>query len=69
MKNVSCHTDLLLAGNRIVDEWDPGLILAVVKLKTFQVTKLPLWHEIRKIGMICFAKSLLTAELYIVQKE
>jgi hypothetical protein len=33
------------------------------KLTAVQVTKLC------KIGMICFAKSLLTEDLYIVQKE
>jgi hypothetical protein len=43
--------------------------LEVVKLKAFQITKLPLWHKIRKIGMICSVKSLLTEDLCIVQKE
>jgi hypothetical protein len=46
-----------------------GLNLAVVKLTTVQVTKLPLQHKIRKIGMICFAKPVLTDDLYIVQKK
>jgi ribosomal 50S subunit-associated protein YjgA (DUF615 family) len=32
------------------------LHLPVVKLTTVQATKLPLYHKIRKIGMICFAK-------------
>jgi hypothetical protein len=40
----------------------------VAKLTTVQVTKLPLWHEISKTGMICFAKPGLTEDLYIVQK-
>jgi hypothetical protein len=43
--------------------------LAVVRPMTLQETKLPLWHKIRKIGMICFAKPVLTEDLYIVQKE
>jgi hypothetical protein len=43
--------------------------LAVVKLTTVQVTKLPLQRKIRKNGMICFAKPLLTEDLYILQKE
>jgi hypothetical protein len=46
-----------------------GLNLAVVKLTTVQVNKLPLWHKIRKIGMICFAKPGLTENLYLEQKE
>jgi hypothetical protein len=46
-----------------------GLNLAVVKLTTVQVTKLPLWHKIRKIDMICLAKHVLTEDLYIVHKE
>jgi hypothetical protein len=41
----------------------------VVKHTTVQVTRLPLQHEICKIGMICFAKPVLTEDLYIVQKE
>jgi hypothetical protein len=44
-------------------------ILAVVKLKTVQVTKLPLWRKIRKIDMICFAKLVLTESLHVVQKQ
>jgi hypothetical protein len=43
--------------------------LAVVNLTTVQVTKLPLWHEVGKIGMICFAKPVLTEDLYMVQKK
>jgi hypothetical protein len=46
-----------------------GLNLAVVELTTVQVTKQPLYHKIRKIGMICFAKSVLTEDLYTVQKK
>jgi hypothetical protein len=46
-----------------------GLNLAVVNLTTVQVTKLPLQHKIRKIGMICFAKPVLTENLCVVQKE
>jgi hypothetical protein len=37
-----------------------GLNLVAVKLMTIHVSKLPLWHKIRKIGEICFAKPLLT---------
>jgi hypothetical protein len=37
-----------------------GLNLALVKLTTVQVTKLPLYYKIRKIGMIGFAKPVLT---------
>jgi hypothetical protein len=36
---------------------------------TVQVTKVPLQHKIRKIGMICFAKSGLTEGLCAVQME
>jgi hypothetical protein len=43
--------------------------LAVVKLMTIQVTKLPLYHKICKIGMICFAKPGLTEDFYKVQKK
>jgi hypothetical protein len=46
-----------------------GLYLAVVKLTTVQATKLPLWHKISKINMICFAKLGLTQDLYTVQKQ
>jgi hypothetical protein len=31
--------------------------------------KLPLWHKVRKIGMVCFSKPILRQDLYIVQKE
>jgi hypothetical protein len=41
----------------------------VVKLKTVQVTKLPLLHKIRKIGLTCFAKPVPTQDLYTAQKE
>jgi hypothetical protein len=40
-----------------------------VKLTTVQVTKLPLQHEIRNIGMICSVKPVLTEDLCVVQKE
>jgi hypothetical protein len=43
--------------------------LAVADLTTVQVTKLPLYHKISKIGMICFPKPVLTKNLYIVQKK
>jgi hypothetical protein len=46
-----------------------GLNLAVVKLTTIQVTKLPLYHKMHKIGMTCFPKPGLTEDLYVVQKE
>jgi hypothetical protein len=36
---------------------------------TIQVTKLPLQYKIRKIGMICSAKPVLTADLCLVQKQ
>jgi hypothetical protein len=43
--------------------------LAAVELPTVQVTKLPLQHKIRKVAMICFAKPVLTEDLYIEQVE
>jgi hypothetical protein len=43
--------------------------LAVVKPTTVQVTKLPLWHKIRKIGMICSLNPVLTEDLCVGQKE
>jgi hypothetical protein len=43
-----------------------GLYLAVLKLTTVQVTKLPLYHIIRKVGMNCFVKPLLTEDFSIV---
>jgi hypothetical protein len=46
-----------------------GLSLAVVKPTTIQETKLPFWHEIRRIDMISFAKPVLKENFYIVQKE
>jgi hypothetical protein len=47
-----------------------GLNLAAVKLKTVQVTKLPMQHKKKnKIGMICFAKPGLTKDFYTLQKE
>jgi hypothetical protein len=46
-----------------------GLILAVVKLTTVQVTRQPLQHKICKIGMICPAKPVLTEDLCVVQKQ
>jgi hypothetical protein len=46
-----------------------GINLAVVKPTTVQVTKLPLQHKIRKIGMICSIKPVLTEDLCVVQKE
>jgi hypothetical protein len=45
-----------------------GLNLAI-KLTTVEVTKLPLWHKLNRIGIICIAKSGLTEELYILWKE
>jgi hypothetical protein len=44
-------------------------ILAAVKLTTDQVIKLPLWHKIRKIYMIYFARPGLTEDLYVAQEE
>jgi hypothetical protein len=46
-----------------------GLNLTVVKLATVQVNRLPLLHKIRKIGMICSVKPVLTEELCVMQKE
>jgi hypothetical protein len=46
-----------------------GLNLAMLKLLTVHVTKLPLYHMTCKIGMICSAKPILTENLCIVQKE
>jgi hypothetical protein len=43
-----------------------GLNLAVIKLMTVEVYKLPLVHKISKRGMICFAKPGLTEDMYIV---
>jgi hypothetical protein len=45
-----------------------GLNFAVVKLTTVQLNRLPLYHKISKTGMICFARPVLTQDLYIVQK-
>jgi hypothetical protein len=39
------------------------------ELTTLQFTKLPLWQKIRKMGMIRIAKSVLTEDLCIAQKE
>jgi hypothetical protein len=39
-----------------------GLNLEVVNLTTVQVTKLPMWHKINKMGMIYSAKPRLTEE-------
>jgi hypothetical protein len=46
-----------------------GLNLAMFKLTTVQVTKLPLRHKISTRIVICFAKPGLTEDLYIVHKE
>jgi hypothetical protein len=46
-----------------------GLKVAEGKLTTVQVTKLPLYHKIREICMICFAKPILTVDLCVVQKQ
>jgi hypothetical protein len=46
-----------------------GLNMAVVKLTTDQKTKLPLQQKIRKLGMICSVKPVLTEDLCVVQKE
>jgi hypothetical protein len=43
--------------------------LAVVKLTTVQVTKLPLYSKISEKGMICSAKPVLTEDLCAVQKK
>jgi hypothetical protein len=43
--------------------------MALVKLTTVQVTKLPLQHKVRNIGMTCSVKPVLTGDLYIVHKE
>jgi hypothetical protein len=43
--------------------------LAVVKLTTVLVTKLPLQHKICKIGMICYVKPVLIEDLRVVEKE
>jgi hypothetical protein len=42
--------------------------LALVRLTTVQVTKLPLKHKTRKVGMICFAKPVQIEDLYTAQK-
>jgi hypothetical protein len=46
-----------------------SLNLAMAKHTTVQVTKLPLYHEIRKISMSCSAEPVLTDDLCIVQEE
>jgi hypothetical protein len=46
-----------------------GLTLTVVKLTVVQVTKPPLQHKIRKIGMICSVNPVLTEDLCVVQME
>jgi hypothetical protein len=46
-----------------------GLNLAEIKLTTVQVTKLPLQHKIRNVGMICFANPGLIEDLYLAHKE
>jgi hypothetical protein len=38
-------------------------------LQTFPVTELLLQHKICKIDVICFTKSVMTEDLYILQKE
>jgi hypothetical protein len=43
--------------------------VAVVKFTTVKVTKLPLWHKMCKIGMICSAKSVPTENFSVVQKQ
>jgi hypothetical protein len=43
--------------------------LAAIKLTTVQVTQLPLQHKILKIGIICFAKPILTEGLYTVKEN
>jgi hypothetical protein len=43
--------------------------LATAKLRTVQVTKLPLYHKTRKTGMTCFAKPRLTDDMCVVQKK
>jgi hypothetical protein len=43
-----------------------GLNLAAVKLTTVHVAKLPLYHKLLKMGMICFAKPGLTQDLHIL---
>jgi hypothetical protein len=46
-----------------------GLNLVVVKLTTVQVTKLPLWHKIGKLGLICSVEPVLTEDLRVVKKD
>jgi hypothetical protein len=43
--------------------------LGLVKLTTVNVTKLPLKHKIRKIGIICSAKPVLTMDLRVVKRK
>jgi hypothetical protein len=45
------------------------LNLEVAKLTTVQAIKLSLWHKIRNVGMICFAKPGLTEDSYTLHKE
>jgi hypothetical protein len=46
-----------------------GLNLAVIKIMTVQMNKVPLQHKIRKIGMVCTVKPVLTEDLCVVQKD
>jgi hypothetical protein len=43
--------------------------LAVIKLTTVQVTKVPLYNKIRETGVICFAMPGLTEGFYITQRK
>jgi hypothetical protein len=43
--------------------------LELVKLTTIQVTTQPLQQKICKIGMICFAKLVLTEEFCVCSKK
>jgi hypothetical protein len=43
--------------------------LAAVKLMTVEVTNLLVKHKIHKVGMMCFAKPILTENVYVVRKE
>jgi hypothetical protein len=43
--------------------------LALVKLTTVQVTKLPLQHKIRKVSMISSAKPVVTEDSCVEQKK
>jgi hypothetical protein len=68
-KNCSKRTVLGLYSESHCAKNIRGFNLAVIKLTTFKWLSCGCRIRYVKIGMICFAKSVLTEDLYIVQKE